>query len=80
MQGTGTYWGWETPSYTILVSPQDVIDLLLALKCLQKLSGYKNHRADAWVKLLESMNNTDFGFDRITTEIFERMTDLEMAL
>lgn len=84
MQAIGTYWGWVTPSYTITVSPEEVNDLLLALKCLQKLSGYKNHRADAWLKLLESMNATDFGFDRISTEVFERdlneVLDLEMAV
>ena len=73
MQGIGTNLGWETPSYVITVSPNDVFDLLLAIKSLQKLSGYNNHRADVWLKLLESMNSADFGSVRNATEVFERI-------
>lgn len=72
MQAIGTYHGWETPSYTIVASPVEVFELLLAIKSLQKLSGYKNHRADAWLKLLESMNATDFGLDRYATDVSRR--------
>lgn len=69
MQGSGTYHGWEMPSYVISLSPDEVSDLLLALKTLQRLSHYKNHRADAWIKLMESMNDSDFGIDRFTTDV-----------
>lgn len=80
MQAIGTYQGWETPSYTISVSPEDVADLLIALKCLQNLTAYENTRTAKWRKLLESMNATDFGFDRNTTVVIECTTDLEMAV
>lgn len=80
MQAIGTYQGWETPSYTISVSPQDVADLLISLKCFQKLTAYNHNRSSKWRKLLESMNATDFGIDRTATEVFDRTTDLEMAV
>lgn len=79
MQGIGYYQGWETSSYAISVSPEDVADLLIALKCLQKLTAYENTRTAKWRKLLESMNANDFGFERNATELYDRTTNIEMA-
>lgn len=69
MQGTGTYQGWDTPSYVIQVSPQDVNELRLALICLRKLSG-DIIRARKWKHLVEQMDATGFGFDRHETDVF----------
>lgn len=79
MQAIGTYQGWETPSYTISVSPEDVADLLFSLKRLQKLTDYNYTRDAKWRKLIESMHATDFGLARNTTEVIECSTDLEIA-
>lgn len=69
MQGNGTYQGWDTPSYVIHVSPQDVNELRLALICLRKLSGDLNIRASKWKTLVEQMDATGFGFDRLETDV-----------
>lgn len=71
MQGTGTYQGWDTPSYVIHVSPQDVNELRLALICLRKLAGDENMRTRKWKHLLEQMDATGFGFDRHETDVIE---------
>lgn len=74
MQGNGTYQGWETPSYVIHVSPQDVIELRLALIYLRQLTGDKNMFSRKWDTLVEQMDATDatgFGFGRHETDVIE---------
>lgn len=69
MQGSGTYHNWEMPTYVITLSPDEVSDLLIALKKLQKLVDFKYHRADAWIKLMEMMNDSAFGIDHFSTDV-----------